>query len=283
MVVTPGELAVAIVLLAILEGFRRVQSSEIVITRWRSGWRVADSVWAFWFRKIGWLWIAPFHTSPRIFICSQEASGSGPADKAEIEAVKAAVMELNYCVRKLSLVLTIQCASVFLVLPVVAVFGSSLAVYIGILLVCLCAIVIAVLAWPQQEWHALKYALYPPSSLYAVVDSTIDGLKGHDIDLVIVALLPSQTAGEMLRRHYRSRSFGPDSDPTEREAVRSRTLQLISLRGLNPKDIIGNPKPSSPEVLSFCPCCEAEFVIREGECSDCPGVALMAFTARSKV
>jgi hypothetical protein len=180
--------------------------------------------------------------------------------------------------RMLTLLTAGQTVLIFAAIPAVALVGSTAAVYSGVCASLLVGSTIAAAVWKEDSWHALKYAAYPPASLFALTDRTADALETSDFDAVAAALLPDDDARELLRRTYRSSCFGPE--PQDRERIEARIEDLVRLRGWNAETITADPEPSTGNAISFCPCCEAEFIIAEGECCDCPGVTLHPFTAR---
>src|SRR5688572_23324631 len=95
MVVTSADVASALVLLAIIEGFKRVTPDEIVFVSWRARWSTTSNPTAVWLRRIGWLWIAPVQTAPRIFVCRTDATDSNSSSSAALEAVKSQLRRLT--------------------------------------------------------------------------------------------------------------------------------------------------------------------------------------------
>jgi hypothetical protein len=280
-VITPADLAVAVVFLSVLEGFRRVAPEEVVITRWKGHWRAGSSPFCLLLRSIGWLWLAPFQPRPRTFVCRRDtAFRSQKSGRDAMGSVHALIRTLQRRYTSLSLMTIVQVWLILAALPLLALFGSPLSIYAGLTATLLCSVAIAAAVWHEQSWNALKYAAYPPSSLFAVTDLTLHRLEQEEFDAVVAALLDDQTTRTLLRRAYRVTCFGPESEDADCAKVRTRIAQLCNIRRIPVEDVLGDPRPTAVNAMSFCPCCEAEFVISEGECCDCPGVQIQQFRQR---
>lgn len=278
MVVVPGDLAVALTLLAVLEGFRRIAPEEFVFTSRNNQWHVRILSLSIWFRRIGWLWLAPWQVTPRTFVCrTGSAFSSLRSGPAAVGDVRNSMAELRRRYRLLSTLVALQAAMILALLPLLALFGSATAIYSAVLATAMAGVAIAVCVWNDDRWNALKYAAYPPSSLFALADRTLHSLEGHDFAVIAAVLAPDRQVTELLRRTYRTACFGPESERRSRPAAEAMIRDLAVMRGIGELEITRDPAPSSEHVLSFCPCCEAEYVIPQGECGDCPGVSLQPF------
>jgi hypothetical protein len=277
MVVTPADLVSAMFFLVLLEGFRRVRPHDLVLTRWRSRWSTKGSPRAIWFRTIEWLWVLPLQTDPATFLCSRNNTAWDQQSSVALKAVETQVSSDKRRYKRLCLLTTVQACVILFLLPPLAVVGSSRIIYSGLAAVLLIAVLITVAAWPINSWRSLKYMLYPPSSVFAVTDATIESLAAFDFDAVVATLLPYEDALPLLRRHYRSRSNGPAQTEAERDRVQARMTSLMRARGFDVHGITRAPERSSENVLTYCPCCDGEFVLDSGECSECEGVKLMPF------
>lgn len=279
MVVTPGDLGVAMAILGGLEGFRRVEANGVVFTRWRGQWRAGSSPFCLWLKGIAWLWLAPWHASPRTFVCQSDAPPCGRGAREAVEAVKRRIHTLTREHHRLSILTRVEAVLILVVLPAAAVVGTHAVIYMGLGLSIAGACLIAAAVWRREQWHAITYALYPPSSLFALAKNTTGELGEFGYDAVVAALLPDREAAVRLRRWYRAARFGPDRDEGAADFVAARAAELVRLRGLDAAAVMGDPARSSESAVSFCPCCDAEFLMASGECADCPGVALVEFPA----
>jgi hypothetical protein len=276
MIVGAGDLVSALILLTVLEGFRRVGPDEVVIAKWRGAWTCGSSSSALWFRSIGWLWLAP-HFGARTFVCRSGQPVPDTVPKLAVDDVRDRIAKISNISPKLRILTLTQALLIFFILPAVAVFGHRLFIYCGMAVVLLTGSAMAAMLFKTRGFEAMKYALYPPASLLAVAENSIIGLQDCDFDAVVTAMLPDEATVAVLRRHYRSSCFGPGSDISQRERVELRVAEFAKLRKLDAQRIIGQPNPSSATVLTYCPCCEAEFVLARGVCPDCGGVELVRF------
>ncbi len=203
MVITAADLAFAMLFLALLEGFRRTAADDVVIIRWLGTWRSGGSPEAVWLREVQWLWIAPWHSSPRVLLLS---ASSVPPEQVTRRSVAAVAEELASAGRVASrprFLMTIHSLMILLVLPATAIIASVEIIYGSLALMELNAILIAVEAGKRRGWSAAKYGLYPLAALFAVVDSTLEVLREYSLDTVLATLLPKQAASREVRKHYR--------------------------------------------------------------------------------
>lgn len=271
---TTGDIAAAMILLSVLEGFRRVPEGDFVITLWRGRWRHYSSPTSVWFRRLRWLWLFTLQFQPRTFSCAF-APPLAKAAKPH-HPVGYAIESHKEKFRALGWVTICQFVLVFLLLPFAATMSSALAYGTLILIIALGG-AIAALSWRFRRWDVVKYVAYPPSSLFAVADQTIDALRGYRCDEVTVALLDGSERNSLLRRYYRTAVFGSDQSDTDSQAIRRDASELLAPHGLQISEFLDDPIKSYSGARSFCPCCETEFVIDNGECTDCCHVRLIPF------
>ena len=62
-----------------------------------------------------------------------------------------------------------------------------------------------------------------------------------------------------------------------RKTLQRLAEEFVAERGLNLIDLLKAPARKEASSGSFCPRCEEEYTVPEGECADCPGVHLIAF------
>jgi hypothetical protein len=277
-VITPADLAAAVVFLSVLEGFRRIAPDKVVITWWKGQCRAGSSPLCLWLRSIGWLWLAPLQAGPRTFLCRTDTAFASPRSGTEaLQSVRLSVETIHKRYKRLSVITTAQAWIILVGLPALALFGWPVAIYTGLMATLVCSAAVAAGLWREQSWNALKYAIYPPSSLFALADQTLYRLEEEDFDAIVAAVLDDDGTRTLLRRAYRMTCFGPLSEASDFANVRARITELCNIRQIPPEYVLGDPRPTAPGVISFCPCCEAEFVIPEGECCDCPGVQIQQF------
>jgi hypothetical protein len=277
MVVTPADLASALFVLVLLEGFRRVKHEEFVLTRWKRRWRAAGSPLAIWFRTIEWLWVLPLQTEPGTFICRRENTAWERDSVTSVDAIQREVRESGRYWRRLCVLTTVQACLLLFLIPALAIAGSTIAIYSGISVVLILGLFITAGSWSIFRWRSLKYLFYPPASVFAVLEATIDCLEGFDFDAIVMAFLPEEEALPLLRQHYRAIWYGSGRTKAESDRVQSRMKAMMQVRKLDVAAITRPPKRSSEGIVTYCPSCDAEFVIHSGECSDCPGVTLVRF------
>jgi hypothetical protein len=69
-----------------------------------------------------------------------------------------------------------------------------------------------------------------------------------------------------------------ESDVTSSDSVMRRVLQaFLSKNGMPPEELLSPPQRESENCQTYCPLCLAQFVLVEGECSDCGDVHLKKF------
>jgi hypothetical protein len=214
---------------------------------------------------------------PSTFICRSNntkwLSGRGTA----VNEVRRALHDAAERYASLCILTSVQAIILLFVLPSTGIFGSTRTIYAGILLVLFLAAVITGHAWRSCRWNSLKYIFYPPSSVFAVVDATLGILEKVDFDAVVAATLPPGQAVPWLRRYYRSLLYEFGQEPVHRDRVKRRIAAVLADAALDPEAILRAPGRRAEETLGYCPCCDEEYVISDGECSECPGVRLVPF------
>ncbi len=66
-----------------------------------------------------------------------------------------------------------------------------------------------------------------------------------------------------------------------RNRLRKLAEEFVVERGLNVTDLLRPPTRREVSSGSYCPRCEIEYTVLDGECADCAGVALHPFDART--
>jgi hypothetical protein len=177
----------------------------------------------------------------------------------------------------LCILTSVQAIILLFVLPLIGIFGSTRAIYGGILLVLCLAAVITVDAWRSCRWNSLKYIFYPPASVFAVVDATLGTLENVDFDAVVAATMPPEQAVP----HSADTTGVCCMHAGKRQPIRERVKRriagiLVEGRWIQKQSCV-RLDAEAEEIVSYCPCCDEEYVISDGECSECPGVRLVPF------
>lgn len=275
MIVTAADLAAALVFLSLVEGFRRVPPDHAVLSQFGGEWRLGGSPVAVWIRTPGWLWLAPAQTGARTLICPASAIALPGSPASEMAKVREELAAAKAACRSLRPLLVAQALMIFAIVPPSALLASARVAYWTLLLAVALCVATAAVSWRQFGWRSVKY-LYPPASLYSASDSTLDCMRRHSFDAVIAALLPDAAVAPALRRFYRRRIFG-GAGAGPRDDLVERAAAICGQRKIPLDRILSPPARRSPNEVSFCPSCEAGYLIRDGTCKDCGGAALVLF------
>jgi hypothetical protein len=272
---TTADIASAMIFLSLLEGFRRVPDESFVITRWRGRWRKHSSPASVWFRRLRWLWLVPLQFRPRTYVCGFAPPTAAAKPQTPNRVLEAIEGHRNRW-HSLGVVSSGQVVLIFFLLPIAAT-ASPVWAYSVLIMILMFAAAIAALSWRGLRWTVFKYVAYPPSSLFAVADHTLDALREPSCDAIALALFDGADRDAFLRRYYRTAIFGAGQSDTDSQAVRRQAERLLAPYGLRLADFLGDPVRSYAASRSYCPCCETEFVIEDGECVDCSHVRLVPF------
>ena len=97
--------------------------------------------------------------------------------------------------------------------------------------------------------------------------------------------------GAVLDFHFPAKSsastaLGPVTAQTVvrycRELEKKALETFLQRHGLKIAELLQAPEPMDDSCLAFCPRCQAQFTFVDGECSDCGGIKLQAFTGSSR-
>lgn len=193
-------------------------------------------------------------------------------------------------------VCTILFLFLFVAMPsLVAIFGlPGLIIPAGAVMVAL-AVLIGIMffrthrkfypAESQERFESLmKMILCPPVSMRAA-DILTKGLLSEYSPVVLARLLGGANEKQFVRAFVLDLEHSLKNEVTEEKAVQTidwATAEHLqaSLAYLERSGDAWLPGPIEREgdSTSYCPRCCVQFVVSEGECPDCPGVELVAFS-----
>ncbi len=137
----------------------------------------------------------------------------------------------------------------------------------------------------ERFGELFKMLLCPPLAIRAVDLLSRGLLATWHPGAVCARLLKGSAAEEALRRFLLDLSHPLASGPQPTQALEAESwfrarLQVefhATLRrlGFDPGRLTAPRLSGDKEALSFCPRCQGEYLLPEGECSDCPGVGLL--------
>ena len=78
---------------------------------------------------------------------------------------------------------------------------------------------------------------------------------------------------------------GPESETEDwhHEHLREQIENFLLSRGFSPDTICEPPPREDAECQSYCPRCHQQFVLTEGNCTDCQGIQLVPFAASQEI
>jgi hypothetical protein len=119
--------------------------------------------------------------------------------------------------------------------------------------------------------HAVTFALSPLSAMRAN-DVLLRDLFCAFHPLAVARVLMSDGAFRVqAEKELRNARYREGYSPPPMQ----RALEVFLHRvGLNVDDLLKPPQRESPTSSAYCPLCLSQFVVNEGECPDCTGVAL---------
>lgn len=176
-------------------------------------------------------------------------------------------------------------------------FGlASLIIPVAIVMVAL-AVEIAIMfqrahkqLYPAQSAERLeslvKMILCPPVSIRAA-DILTRNLLSEYSPIVLASVLPGSSEPQFVRSVILDLTHPLKHEVVDETAAQTITWtaneqlnvcldQIKKGRYLKPEDLLA-PTQREENSISYCPRCRCQFVVSEGECPDCPGVALVQF------
>jgi hypothetical protein len=151
------------------------------------------------------------------------------------------------------------------------------------------------LAWIGWSFLRAHRALYPGQKegrwqqVMVLALSPFSAVRANDVLLrdlfcafhpvaIGYVLLPKEESRVLAERNLRQSLFRMESDVTSSDSVMRRVLQaFLSKNGMPPEELLSPPQRESENCQTYCPLCLAQFVLVEGECSDCGDVHLKKF------
>jgi hypothetical protein len=187
----------------------------------------------------------------------------------------------------------------FLGLPVAVASLNLLAAWPHLLaiLVALVAVVaiefrrLHIARWPTERAARrnvlIRLCLFPPLAMRAH-DFLAHRVAAHFHPLTLaLVLVDPRTADQITRRTLRQLRHplsAADEDPVTaatlawcREAEERAIRTLLASRRVEADDYLTPPPHIDGESRTYCPRCETAYTVHSGTCSDCPGVALVAY------
>ncbi|HEY6442629.1 MAG TPA: hypothetical protein VIY66_04745 [Candidatus Acidoferrales bacterium] len=170
-------------------------------------------------------------------------------------------------------------------------------------LLCSVALIVGLTAWDYyrtnqelfpassaSEWRAIaSILLSPPTAMHATKYLARDfGRDYHPLALA-AARCRREDVRSLASRVLRDLRFPREtSEPTDRLAtdctnwfahqLENAVSSLLREAGQEPEELIAPPLRESGLARSYCPRCLCQFVISEGQCTDCGGIPLCSFT-----
>lgn len=138
--------------------------------------------------------------------------------------------------------------------------------------------------WPGKRgrrWLALLHALVTPGFAMRAADAlSLELLQPFHPLAAAREFLEPRAFEALCRRLCLELKFnaGPASSfPAALGGLGyEELLEWLKLQGLDPEVLLAPPKPSQAQSRSYCPRCESEFALTQGNCKDC-NLALMPF------
>lgn len=135
--------------------------------------------------------------------------------------------------------------------------------------------------------HCATLLFFPASALHGPYSLSRNLLAAHHPLAVAAVLCNRQTLAELARPwfldfHYPlaertgERSPALEVEDWYRQRLQGRLAELLRLAGVEPGDLLQPPVPY-PDAQAYCPRCQAQFVVNEGTCQSCAGIALLPF------
>ena len=141
----------------------------------------------------------------------------------------------------------------------------------------------------QERWENwVKMVLCPPVSLRAP-DVLTRNLLGEYSPIVVANVLSGAGAQRFAREFVLDLQHPLKHEVTEEQAVETISwmneaqlkacLEHVERDWRMTVESLLTTAEREGDSVSYCPRCRVQFVLEEGECPDCPGVGLVAFTA----
>jgi hypothetical protein len=137
----------------------------------------------------------------------------------------------------------------------------------------------------ERVENLLKMILCPPVSLRAA-DVLTKNLLARFSPVAVASVLEGPNEAQFVRSFVLDLQHPLKHEITDAKAV--ETIEWMNAQQLRSclsliervdrfKDVLG-PTKREGDSVSYCPRCGVQFVVDEGECPDCPGVELVAFS-----
>ncbi len=151
------------------------------------------------------------------------------------------------------------------------------------------------LAWVGGSFLRAHRALYPAQKegrwqqVMVLVLSPFSAIRANDVLLrdlfftfhplaVACVLLSKEDARARAERNLRQSLFRMDRDAASSDAAMRRALESFLVKnGMPREELLRPPRRESGNCQTYCPLCLAQFVLAEGECTDCGDVQLKQF------
>lgn len=142
----------------------------------------------------------------------------------------------------------------------------------------------------QRRWdQVITMMLCPPVAIRAADLLTRDLLSRYS-PVVLAPLLAGARAQQFVSAFVRDLQHPLKHDVTDETASEiinwaaneqlTFCLEQIKHSNLDQEALLAPPRPSG-NSSSYCPRCECQFTVSSGECPDCPGLNLVAFSKQS--
>ena len=140
-------------------------------------------------------------------------------------------------------------------------------------------------------WASFKYVLYPVAALRALDDLAENLFAGVHPAVLCLELCGGEEQGTSLRDLFLKTLYpvyvsrARDSDEDDLADAVSEYFNRLAVKELrivlerNAPDVLKNltPKRRDGNCLSWCPRCQSQYQLAEGDCVDCPKIKLQVF------
>jgi hypothetical protein len=128
----------------------------------------------------------------------------------------------------------------------------------------------------ERRSRAIFFAVAPLGAIRAADALSRDLLAEFHPVAVAKAVCTPEAHLDLARRALLELRFGPSAGDRSAGHATLRALENhLREAGINPERLLEPPTPSDPNCRSYCPRCRNQYVVSEGGCADCAGVALL--------
>jgi hypothetical protein len=226
-------------------------------------------------------------------------------EKLATASINQSAGELQRCTARIRITIVALAVLGFGLFPVLSLaFGLRAMIIPAVIAVVICTVATAVTyyrAWrklrPNTARHVVygalvKFVLYPISALRCVDQLSYNHLAAYDPIAVAMATCGRTEALRLVKKEMVICTYS--ALPTDRDGETLRALEeyrksrldllryFLTRHGLDPPDVGAQPDPIYPHAQSFCPGCGAQYVHKDGECTDCLTIRLQSLSPETR-